>query len=229
MPQRCLSRTNRVVTPLTIISLVTDDAALMELMRAIASGDGQTAELHVRTDPGLALQPLRGGASRQSPHDYFFAEWGSYVYAGDTALHVAAFCYDTSVARSLVHARADVRAKNRRGAEPLHAAVNGAPGSRSWNPARQVAIITYLLGAGAEVDAVASGGVTPLHRAVRNRCSAAVRVLLADGADADRPNDNGSTARTLAHQTTGRGGTGSPEAKAEQAIIVELMSVGSGA
>jgi hypothetical protein len=82
----------------------------------------------------------------------------------------------------------------------------------------------YLIAAGADPDAVAAGGVTPLHRAVRNRCSAAVRVLLEAGADPQRPNDAGSTATTLADQTTGRAGSGSPEAKAEQARIIALLS-----
>jgi hypothetical protein len=65
--------------------------------------------------------------------------------------------------------------------------------------------------------------VTPLHRAVRNRCSAAVEALLGAGADPRRQNDRGSTASDLAHRTTGRGGTGSAAAKAEQRIIIELL------
>jgi hypothetical protein len=73
-------------------------------------------------------------------------------------------------------------------------------------------------------DAVAAGGVTPLHRAVRNRCSAAVRALLDAGADPRRANENGSTATKLAGLTTGRGGTGSPEAKAEQAKILSMLA-----
>jgi hypothetical protein len=85
-------------------------------------------------------------------------------------------------------------------------------------------MIRYLIGEGADPDAAAAGGVTPLHRAVRNRCSAAVRVLLEAGADPHRTNDKGSTALALAGWTTGRGGTGSPEAKAEQAIIVDLLA-----
>jgi ankyrin repeat protein len=77
---------------------------------------------------------------------------------------------------------------------------------------------------GADPDAAAMGGVTPLHRAVRNRCSAAVEALLAAGADPRLTNDHGSTAADLAHWTTGRGGTGSPAAKAEQRIIIDLLT-----
>jgi hypothetical protein len=65
--------------------------------------------------------------------------------------------------------------------------------------------------------------VTPLHRAVRTRCAAAVRALLDGGADPLRANGNGSTPLKLATQTTGRGGSGSPAAKAQQEQIVQLL------
>ena len=68
-----------------------------------------------------------------------------------------------------------------------------------------------------------NGGVTPLHRAVRTRCAAAVRVLLDNGADIRRRNKSGSTPMLLATQNTGRSGAGSPEAKAQQQEIVRLL------
>ena len=98
------------------------------------------------------------------------------------------------------------------GPEPAH-----------WNPTQQRAVILYLVEAGADPNAKAAGGVTPLHRAVRNRCSAAVEALLSVGADPHLANDSGSIASDLAHWTTGRGGTGSAEAKAEQEIIIRLL------
>src|SRR5579871_629562 len=91
---------------------------------------------------------------------------------GDTALHAAGFSYDAEMAQDLIARGAGIRARNRRGAEPLHAAVIGVPGSVGWNPARQRDVIIYLIEAGADPNAAAAGGVTPLHRAVRNRCSA---------------------------------------------------------
>jgi len=84
-------------------------------------------------------------------------------------------------------------------------------------------MVVYLIDAGADPDAVAAGGVTPLHRAVRNRCAAAVRALLDAGADPRRANNSGSTAIMLARWTTGRGGSGSPKAKAEQDKILSIL------
>lgn len=86
---------------------------------------------------------------------------------------------------------ADIRARNRRGAEPLHASMIGGPGSPTWNPPRQQSVILFLIAAGADPNAKAKGGITPLHSAVRNRCSAAVAVLLSAGADPTLTNDNG--------------------------------------
>jgi hypothetical protein len=99
----------------------------------------------------------------------------------------------------------------------------GVPGSPHWDPPQQRAVILYLIGAGADPNATAAGGVTSLHRAVRNRCSAAVEALLGAGADPRLENDSGSTAADLARWTTGRGGTGSAAAKDEQEIIIELL------
>ena len=99
----------------------------------------------------------------------------------------------------------------------------GMPGSSCWNPSAQAATIACLIEAGADPNATDMGGVTPLHRAVRTRCAAAVEALLAHGADVGRENKNGSTPMLLATQTTGRGGSGSPAAKAQQEEIVRLL------
>jgi ankyrin repeat protein len=89
-------------------------------------------------------------------------------------LHAAGFSYDPEIAQDLITRGADIRARNRQGAQPLHAAVIGVPGTASWDPTRQRDVILYLIEAGADPNSAAAGGVTALHRAVRNRCSAAV-------------------------------------------------------
>src|SRR5207247_8020037 len=84
-------------------------------------------------------------------------------------------------------------------------------------------MITYLLSIGADPSAVDSAGVAPMHRAVRTRSLAAVRALLDGGASSRQPNKAGSTPLHLAVQTTGRGGSGSPQAREQQAGIVRLL------
>jgi ankyrin repeat protein len=93
----------------------------------------------------------------------------------------------------------------------------------AWNPRAQSQIIAMLISAGADPNAVDKSGVAPLHRAVRNRCAAAVRALIGGGADPRAPNKSGSTPMLLATQNTGRGGSGSSEAKAQQQEILRLL------
>jgi ankyrin repeat protein len=50
-----------------------------------------------------------------------------------------------------------------------------------------------------------------------------VRALLDGGADADGKNRNGSTPMQLAIRNTGRCGSGSPTARAQQMEIVRLL------
>ena len=124
-------------------------------------------------------------------------------------MHIAAAAYEPGLTRALVTAGAIVRAANRRGAEPLHYAVDGIPGSARWNPVAQRETVLCLIELGADPKAVDKNGTTPLHRAVRNRCAAAVKVLLDVGVDPHSTNGSGSTAIQLARWTTGRGGSGS--------------------
>jgi len=198
---------------------VTGTAELTKLLVAIANLDHEAALGLLDATPSLAT----AGLARRD--EFFLAERLAQVYEGDTALHAAGFSYDPEMARELIPRGADIRARNRRGAEPLHAAVIGVPGSGSWNPTRQRDVILSLIEAGADPNAAAAGGVTPLHRAVRNRCSAAVAALLRAGADPRLQNDRGSTASDLAQWTTGRGGSGSAAAKEEQRIIMELLGI----
>jgi Ankyrin repeats (3 copies) len=85
------------------------------------------------------------------------------------------------------------------------------------------ATVAALIAAGADPNALDKSGVAPLHRAARTRCAAAVKALLDGGADIELRNKNGSTAIMLANRNTGRGGSGAPEAKAQQAKVVRLL------
>jgi ankyrin repeat protein len=119
----------------------------------------------------------------------------------------------------LVAHGATCRARNRRGAEPLHYAAD----ANHWDPLAQADTIDYLISVGADPGALDRSGVSPLHRAVRTRSLAAVRALVESGADPRRPNKEGSTPLHLAVQTTGRGGSGSAPAREQQAAIVKLL------
>jgi hypothetical protein len=199
------------------------DEPLSRLLASIVNGNDAATLRVLAASPLLATARVDKGATRQSREASFFEQIKHYAYEGDTALHLAAAAYRERIARTLVAAGADVNARNRRGAGPLHYAVDGIPGAPHWNPRAQAATVVCLLEAGADPNAVDAGGVTPLHRAVRNRCAAAVGALLAGGADPRRRNKKGTTARQLAELTTGRGGVGSPEAKVQQEEIVRLL------
>ena len=201
-----------------------DESELMRLLRAIAAGDTDLATWMLADMPTLAGLRLRTGASRHAATDFFLDDISHYVYAGDSALHVAAAGYRVELVRALIAAGADVGVSNRRGAQPLHYAADGQPDGTNWNPPGQAATIAYLIEAGADADAVDGSGVTALHRAVRTRCAGAVKALLDGGADPRRTNRSGSTPTTLATRNTGRSGSGSAAARAEQAEIIHLLA-----
>lgn len=191
----------------------------LDFIRLVVDGDLKTLTRRLAASPTLAAMASEVGASRQASTSFFFAKISHYLYAGDTPLHMAAAAFRRDVAEVLIAHGADCRARNRRGAEPLHYAAD----ANHWNPAAQAETIAYLISAGADPNALDRSGVSPLHRAVRTRSLAAVRTLLDGGADARRPNKAGSTPLHLAVQTTGRGGSGSPHARDQQAAIVTLL------
>lgn len=145
-----------------------------------------------------------------------------WIYVGDTPLHLAAAGYRFEIARLLLAAGADANAAgNMRHSGPLHYAADGSIDGPDWDANRQVRTIRLLLAAGADVNAQDKNGATPLHRAVRTRCAAAVSCFLKAGADPMMRNYPGSTPFHLAVQNTGRGGSGSDAAIAAQRLIIE--------
>jgi ankyrin repeat protein len=151
-----------------------------------------------------------------------------WIYARDTALHLAAAGYRVELVRLLLAAGADPNStKNHRKSSPLHYAADGCINGPDWNAKRQVQTIQCLLDTGASINAQDKNGAAPLHRAVRTRCAAAVKCLLERGSDATLRNKTGSTPFHLAVQDTGRGGTGAEAARAAQRqIIREFLSLG---
>src|SRR3954471_1381429 len=99
----------------------------MTLIRAIVRNDRDDVRRRIAEQPALVSLPAVVGASRSEASQYFFDEISHYVYAGDTALHLAAASYGEGIVRDLHGAGAPVDALNRRGARPLHYAADGIP------------------------------------------------------------------------------------------------------
>lgn len=200
-----------------------DDPELMSLIQSIISNDAPAAAALLDRQPALAQAHLAIGATRAVAKEFYFDAIGHYLYVGDTPLHAASAGNRVEIARTLIENGANIAAENRRGATPLHYAADGGPNVGAWNPQAQADIIVLLIESGANPNALDKSGVAPLHRAVRTRCPSAVAALLHNGADIQLKNKNGSTPLHLVVQNTGRGGSGSPEAKANQKEIIELL------
>jgi ankyrin repeat protein len=195
---------------------VSDDAALFALFRSIAAGDLDDVSRAVQSSPRLAVDAIHIGASRADAPTYFLDNICHHVYSGDTALHISAAAGRLPTAELCVAKGAHVRDRNRRGAEPLHYAADGRPDA-------QYAIVEFLIANGAEPNALDNSGVAALHRAVRNRCTSAVRALLDNGARPTMMNRRGSTPLHLAVQNTGHTDSGTDAAKHQQRLIIELL------
>ena len=196
-----------------------ETSAFLALVRPVVDGDVVKVSRQLRVTPALATMALPVALSLPRATDVFFSEICHYMYGGDTALHMAAAAFSRPMAEVLVSHGADCRAKNRRGAEPLHYASD----ANRPEPLAQAGVIEYLLSIGADPNAVDKSGVAPLHRAVRTRSIAAVRALLNGGARSRQRNKSGATPLHLAVQTTGRGGSGSEIVREQQAGIIRLL------
>lgn len=192
-----------------------ESASLEVLFRAILADDRTAARVLLKKHPALA--------SETASDDHFYESIAHYIYVGDTALHLAAAAYRTEIAEILLIAGASLTAINRRKAQPLHYASDGYLASKNWSPTKQVKTIKLLLASGAPANAQDANGATPLHRAVRTRCAAAVGRLVECSADPKLKNNSGSTSFHLAVQNTGRGGSGTSEAKIAQLEIVQVF------
>jgi uncharacterized protein len=106
-------------------------------------------------------------------------------------LHLAAYFGHGDAVDALLEARADVRAysTNEEGNTALHAALAGA---------RDPRIVGRLLARGADVNARAAGGYTPLHIAAFHDDVTVVNALLAHGAGAEARDDEGRTPLAVA-------------------------------
>ena len=194
-----------------------------KLMAAIVDDQAGTARKLLQAEPALATRLI------QTPKLYG-ADIFHWIYAGDTALHLAAAGYRVEIVQLLLAAGADPNAAmNHRKSSPLHYAADGFITGPSWDEKRQVETIRCLIDQGADIHLQDMNGATPLHRAVRTRCAAAVKFLLRAGSDPMLKNKPGSTPFHLAVQNTGRGGSGDPAAvRAQREIIRTFLAFGVG-
>jgi ankyrin repeat protein len=191
------------------------------LLTAIVDDDHAAVKALLTADKGLTTRLIPSAKLYNSK----IFHW---IYAGDTALHLAAAGNRVEIVRLLLAAGADPNAAaNHRRSNPLHYAADGFITEPAWDARKQVATIECLLDQGARIHSQDKNGATPLHRAVRTRSAAAVRCLLRAGSDPTLKNKPGSTPFHLAVQNTGRGGSGAAEAiSAQREIIKEFLSFG---
>lgn len=155
-----------------VVALLRERGATLDVFDAAAVGDVDRLETLLAHAPEL----LRTRSSD-----------------GWTPLHLACFFGQTDAAHSLLDAGADVRAwsENATRNTPLHAALAGV---------RDPALIQRLLEAGADVDARAAGGVTPLHLAAARGDLVLIDALLKLGAQATRTDGGQSPAEIAAER-----------------------------
>ena len=188
-----------------------------QLLAAIVNDDSKRVAALLEASPGLAMELIPD----PNLYDSGILHW---IYRGDTALHLAAAGHRVELVQLLIEAGANPNAaSNHRRGTALHYASDGVLTHPGWNPPRQVETIGCLLDHGADLHMQDKNGATPLHRAVRTRCAAAVECLLDAGANPLTPNRSGSTAFHLAVHNTGRGGSGTDAALEAQRQIIRLF------
>src|SRR5438094_7119978 len=112
------------------------------ILTAIVDDDYRAVEKLLEADRDLARSPIRKPKLYRSK----IFHW---IYAGDTALHLAAAGYRVEIVRLLLAAGADPNAAtNHRHSTPLHYAADGFITGPAWDAKRQVATIRCLLDEG---------------------------------------------------------------------------------
>jgi hypothetical protein len=128
--------------------------AFREFVEVIVFGDGATAIGLLEASPPLAKASAAEGATRQASQENFFEQIAHYIYAGDTALHMAAAACQPRIADALIAAGADPRAPNGNGSTPLLLATQttGRSGSGAAEAKAQQKEILRLLDPGATLS-----------------------------------------------------------------------------
>src|SRR5258706_11151819 len=135
------------------------NSGFLEFVRLVVKGEIDAVSRQLAACPAFATAAAEVGASRGGASGFFFSEIAHYLYAGDTALHMAAAAFGRAVADVLVEHGADWRARDRWGAQPLHYAAD----ANHWDPTAQARTIAYLLSVwgGGHAGGKKGGGAPP--------------------------------------------------------------------
>lgn len=140
-----------------------------EFLKAVKDRDGQ-AVTDALNEPGTTIVNTRD------------------VTTGETALHVVTARRDALWIRFLTEKGANPNIRNKQGVSPLQLAVTMGYADG----------VDALLGAGADVEVSNVAGETPLIAAIHARDIPIIRMLLDKGANPDRTDNSGRTARDYA-------------------------------
>ena len=99
-------------------------SVFLDFVRQVVNGDIDEVSRRLAGNPALATAPAGAGATRQDASTFFFTEIAHYLYAGDTALHMAARRGNVTVAKALLECGADPRIGDIAGVTPLQRAIN---------------------------------------------------------------------------------------------------------
>jgi len=152
-----------------LAELLLELGAELDAFDACAFGDTKTVLSMLEGEPGLLME---------HSHD------------GWTLLHLACFCGNQELVSKLLERDASVTAISRNPTRntPLHAALAGGATAET---------VVSLVDNGADVNALAGAGATPLHLAASRGNQALVELLLTRGARS-RPMENGQTPAAIA-------------------------------
>jgi ankyrin repeat protein len=144
----------------------------MTLWDAAMSGDAAALTAALDAEPATLNEPGPGG-------------W--------PALHLAGHFGHLECVELLLARGADIHLRSANELQNLatHAAAAGRV------PEKRASILERLLDAGILVDVTQHGGFTALHSACQNKDEASIQLLLARGADIDKPADDGRTPASL--------------------------------
>lgn len=93
-------------------------SVFLDFVQFVLDGDEDEVSHRLSATPVLATTASPVGASRQEATTFFFTKIAHYLYAGDTALHMAAAAFSRPMAELMVSHGADCRAQTIIGGGP---------------------------------------------------------------------------------------------------------------